>query len=119
MEGEALGAAPLPVLAFLNSSSQQGTWLARPNSFLWAPTPGKWPVYVNYLQAAQGGCNTATGYSSSLLLTSTTSGGGTLNTSYSGGTYTPSCPLRSGDAPWIAGAACLGAAVGVPDLMWA
>jgi hypothetical protein len=106
----------IPVLTFLNSSSDQGTWLAGPHTSLFVPRAGKWPVSLQFIAGVGGTCVQPT-YQSLVVMGVPSSDGTVVNNTLSGGSIAPGCPIAPGALPWSSTAVCGGASVGYPDLV--
>ena len=112
-------ASPIPVFTFVNSSSNQGTWLTSNNAQLFTSGVGQsaWPLTVQFVSGGSGTCTTP--YYSSQMITTTISRDGATVTSTPFGVAagsSPSCPLRQSDIPtWFSTAACAGSSYAIPD----
>jgi hypothetical protein len=112
-EGEGAG---IPTLTFLNSSANQGQWLGGPQTSVFAPKQGKFPITVQYLGGYGGQCVGPN--SASMVIMSIPYANGTLvNTTLAGSSLASGCPLIPGSLPWYSSAVCAGASMGYPDLV--
>jgi hypothetical protein len=86
--------APIPILQYVNVSSNQGTWLATiSGTKLWVPTPGAWPIVTQLMPGTGGGCvNANTASSQTTILLTIPESGAFVNNTDTLWSWSPSCP---------------------------
>ena len=119
-EGASLDAvAGVPVLTFVNSSSNQGTWFTTGTSKLFTSggAPNGWPLTVQYIPSGAGTC-TQPGYTSQMISTTISRNGWSVASTpfgYGDGA-SAACPFRQAEIPgWYSTAACAGSSYAFPD----
>jgi len=110
--------ADVPVLTFVNASSDQGTWLASSTgAFAAGAAPNGWPLVLQDAAGSSGAC-VRPQYTSDIISTAVSRDGRSVaSTTVGNGDGTnPGCPFRAAQIPgWFATCACAGASYGFPD----